>query len=157
MLAHEIGHISDKDIEKEIRKQAGLGATFNVGLMVAEGSGEINSGQARALSQLGEASWDILISKGLSKEDEYEADQFGVQYIARMGYDPQALKSFLSRLLPMEKGKGARVKILMSTHPKPSKRIANLDKFMVEKGYSGMNLPDHETRYLEFKKSHPIP
>ncbi len=158
VLAHEIGHIGDKDIEKEVRKQAGLGAAYNVGLMVAQNvEGGINSQQARALEQVGGASWDVLISKGLSKEDEYQADKFAALNAAKLGYNPNGIKSFLEKLVPMEKKKGAKLKILLGTHPKPSKRIAQLDKVLAKNGLAGSSLPDHTQRFQDFRNAHPVP
>lgn len=156
VLAHEIAHASQKHIEKEIKKQKLTGIAMNVGVEVAASQGKIDSTQANLIRQLGDASWDVLISKGLSKQDEYESDRIGTENIQALGYNPFGVASFLKNLMPMENQKGASMKILLSTHPKPSKRIEELNKFISSRSWSAAGKPELRDRFQAFKKSNPI-
>lgn len=67
---------------------------------------------------------DIILSKGLAKSLEYEADSVGVQYAVRAGYSPFALKKFLKRIA--NKNKKKNLELITKTHPKPQMRQKKL-------------------------------
>lgn len=74
-----------------------------------------------------------------SRRDEYEADQFGLNFAAMAGYNPQEAIPLWER---MEKaGGGNRPPEFLSTHPSEGNRIERLKKQMPEalKYYKPMN------------------
>lgn len=65
-----------------------------------------------------------------SRNQEYEADQFGLNFAAMAGYNPQQAIPLWER---MEKaGGGSRPPEFLSTHPSEGNRIARLNKQMPE-------------------------
>lgn len=61
-----------------------------------------------------------------SRLHESEADEMGLYFMAMAGYDPRVAPGFWQR---MSAG-GGRTPEFLSTHPSPSTRIANLNKWM---------------------------
>jgi len=59
-----------------------------------------------------------------SRKFESEADFYGVQYMYRAGYDPQALPAFFERVRAMQKNKAGVVARAFATHPQTADRIA---------------------------------
>jgi len=59
-----------------------------------------------------------------SRKFESEADFYGVQYMYRAGYDPQALPAFFERVRAMQKSKAGIVARAFATHPQTADRIA---------------------------------
>ncbi|HEY4053297.1 MAG TPA: M48 family metallopeptidase [Terriglobales bacterium] len=59
-----------------------------------------------------------------SRKFESEADFYGVQYMYRAGYDPQALPTFFERVQAIEKGNRGVVAKAFATHPQTADRIA---------------------------------
>ena len=108
------------------------------------------------IKKLGDASWEVLIKKGLSKQDEYEADSVGTEDLYALGYHPYGISNFLEKLKPMENEKGGKMKVLLSTHPAPTKRIEELNKFIGEKGFSAAGKPELADRLQSFKQAHPL-
>ena len=103
-----------------------------------------------------DALWDTLVVKGLSKEDEYKADQDGVKNAHKLGYNEYGLYNFIKRLEPLEKQPGANVKALFQTHPKPSYRMAQLNKYYEKKSWQDTTKPVCEEQYQACKAAHPI-
>jgi predicted Zn-dependent protease len=62
-----------------------------------------------------------------SRDHETEADEMGILYMARAGYDPRESVKFWER---MEKMSGGQPPEFSSTHPSHGTRIARLKKFM---------------------------
>jgi predicted Zn-dependent protease len=88
VLGHEAGHIAARHSSE--RKRAGiLSQILSVGAALVTGSSQIGS-------LAGQLSQGIFLS--YSRKQEFEADDLGVSYIARAGYDPTASATFLNSL-----------------------------------------------------------
>lgn len=64
-----------------------------------------------------------------SRENETEADEFGLQLAARAGYDPRAAVDLWKRMGAMSDGGAPE---FLSTHPDPGTRVKNMEKWMPE-------------------------
>jgi predicted Zn-dependent protease len=62
-----------------------------------------------------------------SRTHETEADELGLYFMAMAGYNPQVAPDFWKR---METKSTARPPEFLSTHPDPSNRIVNLERYM---------------------------
>lgn len=65
-----------------------------------------------------------------SRTHESEADRMGLTYAARAGYDPREAPRFWERMDRL--GGGDRPPQFLSTHPSPSTRVRDLEKWMPE-------------------------
>lgn len=63
-----------------------------------------------------------------SRDDERQADYFGVQYMYKAGYDPNAYVTFFERIQADEKRRPGTIPKAFSTHPPTPERIANTQK-----------------------------
>ena len=122
VLAHEIGHVTARH-SAERYGQTMAANIARLGLGILTGSSAVT----KAVGTVG-----ALAVRGYSRQQEYEADLLGVRYLARAGYDPGAMASFLrklqadSRLTAEIAGKpGQADKFnIMQTHPRTADRIA---------------------------------
>lgn len=119
IMGHEMSHAlrehSRERISREVAKQAGLGIAASVfGL---------SDGQAQLASIAG----DIGLSRPHSRTQESEADQIGLELMARAGYNPQAAITLWQKM--QRSGDGEPPQFL-STHPSSSSRIAELQTLM---------------------------
>ncbi len=95
VLGHEIGHITARH---GVRQQSAAQAA-NIGITIASiFVPEINSPAAGNLINIGGGA---LLS-GYGREHELEADRLGAEYLARTGYDPQAIITVISVLKNQE-------------------------------------------------------
>ncbi|MCP5155990.1 MAG: M48 family metalloprotease [Ectothiorhodospiraceae bacterium] len=88
VIGHEIGHVVARH---GAQRQAG-GTLAGIGLLVL---GAVTGSQAAM--QAGQLGAAALLS-AYSRDDEYEADQLGIEFMARAGFEPRAAASFLRKL-----------------------------------------------------------
>ncbi|AMA09271.1 MULTISPECIES: M48 family metallopeptidase [Cyanophyceae] len=111
VIGHEIGHIAAKHSLEQMRMQA-----RNQGILAATG---LDSSQ---IVQLGVA---IAVDYPNSRSDETEADDLGFNMLTRVGYAPEAMASFMKKLMAANSG-GGRPPEFLSTHPATNDRIVRL-------------------------------
>jgi predicted Zn-dependent protease len=119
VLAHEISHVAHKDIIREIEKQQFFGAGNEVAGTLLHTDPAIFS----AATSFGTG----LLYKGLSRSDEYTADECALRYAASAGYDPAAFLTFLEKLRDGSGIDDSGVNLLFATHPQIDDRISNVE------------------------------
>jgi predicted Zn-dependent protease len=141
VLAHEIAHVSQRHVVKEIQKSKLASA-------VIPGYVKATAQKAEWMSQISDLAVQ-MIWKGLSRDDEIEADRLGVEFASAIGYDAMSFKEVLEKLLSRSQAQdhAKELKFLLSTHPKPEDRLAALDQKLKGMAAGGARLDDR------FKKS----
>jgi Zn-dependent protease with chaperone function len=117
VMAHEMGHV-------ERRHAVTLQEKANI-LGVLIGVLSILSPIAYALGGYG---GDLAMNK-FSRQDELQADQYGLLLMSRAGYDPQAMIDFMDQLRQMEETPETPTDKWMEGHPVPSDRISHLEGY----------------------------
>jgi len=146
VLGHEIGHVTARHA---VRQHS---ATQLTSIGAAIGSAFI-PGMGQAGYQLAGALGEAML-RGYGREHELEADRLGAEYLARTGYDSDAMLAVIGALksqellelrLAREEGREPRVYHgLFSTHPDNDVRlqevVANADKVTpVQNPFIGRN------------------
>lgn len=126
VLAHEAAHVSARHSARQLVNAYGLEAVLGMALGRNPG----------LLSKIGAAVVGNGAMLAHSRSDETEADELGVKYATRVGYSPTGLISFFEKLRAQQ-GKTPRVLTWLSTHPATEDRIAHIQRFVKEKGYTG--------------------
>ncbi len=127
VLAHEIGHIVGRHSANQ------LAAQFGIQLLSAIALGEEASQGATIITQIAAQ----LGSARFSRDDEREADKYGVKYTIDAGYDPEGLLSFFAKLKKLEGGKRSDVDKLLSSHPATEERIRDIEARIARDGAEG--------------------
>ena len=117
VLGHEIGHVTARH---SVRQQSTSAVTGLLGAVLAASTGIQG---ADTLSNMA----GTAIVRGYGREHELEADRLGAEYLARSGYDPEAmlkvvgvLKNQESFEIAVAKKEGREANVyhgLFSTHP----------------------------------------
>ena len=127
VLGHEVGHVAARHAQK--RQSA---ATRN---SILGALGTIISGAVLGNGALGQVGQKIfstgsqLLTLKYSRGQETEADNLGIAYLQRAGYDPRAMSSVLQSLARQNaldaqiKGTTNQVPEWASTHPDPASRV----------------------------------
>lgn len=118
VMAHEISHVVARHGIK--RLQTALGATMAYQLVF----GESDSKVLGAAIQVGLG----LLFADYSRDAEREADRFGIEYMVRAGYNPDAAVTMFDKLARLGGGGGGGGGVwekLASSHPNTQERITN--------------------------------
>jgi predicted Zn-dependent protease len=127
VMGHEIGHAIAHHGAERMSEQ----------LIAQTGNGVLDVALAKEPAKT-RAMADVAYGVGsqvfgllpFSRLHESEADQLGLNFMVLAGYDPNEAVKFWER---MEKGNtGARPPQIISTHPSPETRIANIKKLIPE-------------------------
>lgn len=128
VLGHEVGHVAARHSQR--RQQAAqrnsiLGVLGAIGSSILLGDSQIGNTLTRGLLQGSQ-----LLTLRFSRQQELEADELGIQYLNRAGYDPRAMGTVLASLAAQNsldarlQGRGnATVPAWASTHPDPASRV----------------------------------
>ena len=124
VMGHEMAHATSRHGAQRVLQQ-NLAQTAMMGVAVS--LSDMDYGQQRAvMGALGAgAQFGILMPFG--RKHESEADQIGLMYMARAGYDPQESLRFWER---MEQAGRAAPPEFLSTHPSHGTRIQQLQALM---------------------------
>jgi predicted Zn-dependent protease len=127
VLGHEVGHVAARHSQR--RQQA---ATKNT---LLGGGLAILSGLLLGDSQIGQTlsrgflQGSQLLTLRFSRKQELQADDLGIQYLGKAGYDRRAMGTVLASLAAQNSldarlaGRNASVPEWASTHPDPASRV----------------------------------
>ena len=121
VLGHETGHVVARHMAQRY-SQAMMAQIAAAGLGIATGDA--------AIGQLATQGAAVYL-QSFSRDEEYQADLLGVRYITKAGYDPQAMATFLQKLLlhsrlqaEMAGHPGTADQFdIMATHPRTADRV----------------------------------
>jgi predicted Zn-dependent protease len=142
VLAHEIAHVTQKHMLDAIRRGALMGSVSELSLTAMKQDPAMFSSVIDEMTNL-------LFTKGLDKDKEFEADVVGVEYAYRAGYNPQGLENYLQTLAKEE---GHVESKFFTTHPSTTLRISKIDTLL--KDYSDIKgLPFLTERFHQYVKA----
>ena len=119
VLAHEIGHIVGRHSANQAAARFGI--EYLISLVLGEGT------------RLGKLT-SYLSGARFSRDDEREADTFGVRYAIAAGYDPRGLLRFFEKLKALEGRRPSSLEKLFASHPPTGERIRRIERLIDQYG-----------------------
>jgi predicted Zn-dependent protease len=113
VIGHEIGHVTARHTAQQITRSQIAG----VGLL----AGMILSSDVARYGELAQQSLGLLFLK-FSRDDETQADELGIRYCTKAGYDPREIPPTYDMLGRLALREGGGLPSWMSTHPDPGDR-----------------------------------
>ncbi|MDO9461425.1 MAG: M48 family metalloprotease [Alphaproteobacteria bacterium] len=120
VLAHEVGHVAARHTAQRYNRSVGM--SLGGAILGALIGNQIVNNLVQQGGQL------YLLS--YSRDQEYEADQLGVRYLVRAGYDPYAEADFLQSMeahdaleSALNRDKNNSPGEFLSSHPRTAKRV----------------------------------
>ncbi|MEW6076752.1 MAG: M48 family metalloprotease [Thermodesulfobacteriota bacterium] len=131
VLGHEIAHINEKHIIKELKIR---GQDDSVAGALGNLIGGSTDTFRKTLEQAMESAADILFNRGYKMEDELAADQIGLLMASLAGYNPAALGSFLAKARRFEPEDATYTD---KEHPLSAVRLAKIGDTLKTNGMTG--------------------
>ncbi|MHB1156149.1 MAG: M48 family metalloprotease [Phycisphaerales bacterium] len=129
VLGHEIGHVNAEHIGQQMTRASIISA--GVAILGAATDKDW-------LVTLGGATGGIYMLS-FSRDQESQADELGVRYMTKAGYNPQAQIQVM-QILQKASGNGGSLEIFQ-THPNPGNRIKDLQKLIPQQYAYTQNNP----------------
>ena len=126
VLGHETGHVVHRHSAEQMAKGQ-LGALLGAAAGVAADDGSGQGRQAQAVAMM----VNQMVQLRYSRQDESEADRYGVDAMAEAGYPPRAMLELLEIL--KQASTGPRPPEFLSSHPLPETRIQELQAYLQQK------------------------
>jgi len=114
-MAHALREHSRERLSREVATQTGIGLAASV------------FGLSQGQAQLAGVAGDLGLSRPHSRTQESEADQIGLELMARAGYNPQAAITLWQKMQRASQGEPPQ---FLSTHPTSSNRIAQMQALL---------------------------
>lgn len=127
VLGHEIAHVAALHGVQMIQKEMGQNALTILGTI---GAALVAGPEAMIMIANTADLFSSLYLLGYSRDREIEADNLGLQYLLRAGYDPQASLRFLKNLEKMDKEETKGWDLYFRTHPQTSDRIEIIESMI---------------------------
>lgn len=115
VIGHETGHIERRHAVTANNKASIVNVLFGIGSLFSP-----------ILYRFGQLLQAGVMAK-ISREDENEADKYGLMLMTRAGYDPEAMRTFMVHLGAVYKDNKDALSKYLADHPGTDKRLANLN------------------------------
>ena len=120
VIAHELGHVALGHTRKRMIDFSGQNA---VRVMLAAVLGRLLPGIGILVAN----GLVHLLAAGLSRKDEYEADEYAAALLTKAGIGTEGQKSLLTRLESLTGMRGAPP-VWLASHPKTADRVAAIEE-----------------------------
>jgi predicted Zn-dependent protease len=124
VIGHETGHIERRHVITTNSKAEILNILFGIASIFSP-----------ILYEFGGLAEAGIMAK-VSREDEIQADRYGLQLMSRAGYDPESMVTMMAHLGVLQDEHSDAVSKYLEDHPDPSARVAHL------MGYPELNPTD---------------
>lgn len=113
VLGHEIGHVTARHSAQRITQQQIAGLGLGIASIFVRGFGQYSDAAQTALG---------LMFLKYGRDDENQADQLGVDYSTKAGWDAREIPGTYATLRRVGERSGSRLPTFLSTHPDPGDR-----------------------------------
>lgn len=128
VLGHEIAHVTQRHIAKMIEKSKRLNIATLVAMLAGIIAGGGGTGSQAAVAMATATSGALTLK--YTREMETDADQNGLHYLIKAGYDPNGLISFLNKIQRISLTMAPEIPSYLCTHPAVENRISLLENLL---------------------------
>ena len=153
ILGHEIAHVYCRHISQKIERSKRIGiatlAGMAAGILVGVGGG---SPEAAAAITQGSTAAGQSAQLAFSRNDEIQADQFGLKFITQAGYSAGGLLKILKKIRRKTWFGANQIPTYLMTHPAVEDRIAYIESWLAN--YNSNHKPIPLVNQDNFQRIH---
>ena len=129
VIAHELAHVSERHIAKSIEKSQLVGAGSLLGILAGVLVGSQGGGDGAGALVLGSVAGAKAMQLKYTRENEREADQYGVDFLISAGFGPSGMARAFDKIRKLQwLGGGGDVPSYLSTHPGMEERMVYMQE-----------------------------
>jgi len=152
ILGHEIAHVYCRHISQKIERQKKLGWATLAGVAAGILLGVGGAGEAAQAVTMGAPAAAQSAELSYSRDDEMQADQFGLKFITGAGYSADGLLKILKKIRAKTWFGSDQVPTYLMTHPAVEDRIAFISSWL--ESYDASHKPIPLVNQDEFNRAH---
>jgi len=123
VLGHEMGHVAARHGAEHMAQQKLTQGLAGAAVMAGSDPNDPRRGARNAAIAMAVAQ---MVDLRFSRDDELQADQLGVRFMAQAGYDPRSMLAVMKVLQDVE-AHGHGPPEFFSTHPNPAHRMERIE------------------------------
>ncbi|WP_341936926.1 M48 family metalloprotease [Marinimicrobium sp. C2-29] len=152
VIGHEIVHAAARHGASQATRNILLQTGMMVAGVAASQSDSEYSGLALGAVAAGAGAWQAKYSRG----HELEADRYGIEYMARAGYDPEAAVELQQTFVRLSEGRQSGwLEGLFASHPPSQERVEANKKLAEEYGGGARNETAFERATAQLREDQP--
>jgi predicted Zn-dependent protease len=145
LLGHELGHVNARHTAQRMTKGQIANVLVGVGTALVAAKWEDYAWAASGLGAVGAG----LLLASYSRENERQADDLGMAYMAKSGYSPEGMVGLMEMLASLSKRKPNAIEMMFSTHPMSDERYTTtVNRVRTDYTQARAN-PLHRERYMD--------
>jgi len=145
LLGHEIGHVNARHSASQMSKNLLLNAALTIGSVYVTTKNEKYGPLIAMLGQLGAG----MLLAHYSREDERQADALGLEYMTRIGNNPQGMVGLMNQLRLMSNHQPSIIETMFATHPMSEERYQTTKLSAATKYQKALSFPLQRERYMD--------
>jgi beta-barrel assembly-enhancing protease len=150
IIAHEISHVACRHVSERIERSKKIGLATLAGVAAGILMGAAGSGAAASAATVGSMAGAQTASLAYSREDETQADQRGLDYLVKAGYNPKGLLSALTKIRSKQWYGRDQVPTYMMTPPAVEDRITFIGSWIEANPSIIRQLPHHSPEAFDW-------
>ena len=141
IIGHEIAHVYCRHISQKIERQKKMGWAKMAGMAAGALLGASGAGEASQAVSMGSQAATQSAELAYGRDDEMQADQFGVKFVIGAGYSPAGLLKILKKIRAKTWFGTDQVPTYLKTHPAVEDRIAYISSWLEDHDANAKPIP----------------
>lgn len=130
IIGHEIAHVVCRHISDRIESSKKIGMATLAGMVAGVLLGASGAGAAASAVTVGSMAAGQTAALAYSRDNEMQADQLGLEYLALAGYSGEGLLTSLKKIRSKQWYGSEQIPTYLTTHPASEARMSTIDNWL---------------------------
>ncbi len=130
IIGHEIAHVVCRHISDRIESSKKIGMATLAGMVAGVLLGAGGAGAAASAVTVGSVAAGQTAALAYSRDNEMQADQLGLEYLALAGYSGEGLLTSLKKIRSKQWYGSEQIPTYLTTHPASEARMSTIDNWL---------------------------
>ncbi len=130
IIGHEIAHVVCRHISDRIESSKKIGMATLAGMVAGVLLGAGGAGAAASAVTMGSVAAGQTAALAYSRDNEMQADQLGLEYLALAGYSGEGLLTSLKKIRSKQWYGSEQIPTYLTTHPASEARMSTIDNWL---------------------------